>query len=95
MKLSNLLFYKSQMPTSYLPKRKACGPMFEDPAINRLIDAHRESVEQNGYEKLVIPKSLHKIDSGILPPHDRYVADTLYKNGFHSYLCGGRSEISC
>ena len=89
MKLSNLLFYKSQMPTSYLPKRKACGPMFEDPAINRLIDAHRESVEQNGYEKLVIPKSLHKIDSGILPPHDRYVADTLYKNGFHSYLCGG------
>ena len=89
MKLSNLLFYKSQMPMSYLPKRKACGPMFEDPAINRLIDAHHESVEQNGYEKLVIPKALHKIDSGILPPHDRYVADTLYKNGFHSYLCGG------
>ncbi len=89
MKLSNLLFYKSPMPTSYLPKRKACGPMFDDPVVNRLIDAHHDVVCRNGYEELIIPRELHGIDLSIMSEHDRYVADTLCRNGFRSYLCGG------
>lgn len=92
MTLSNLLFYKSKMPTSYLPKRKVCGPMFDNPTINRMIDAHHEAVCQKGYEKLVIPKELHGIDLSVLSEHDRYVADTLNKSGFHSYLCGGTAR---
>ena len=89
MKHSNLHFFKSPMPTSYLPKRKVCGPMFDNPEINRLIDAHHEAVLRKGYEKLVIPKERHGIDLGFMSGHDRYVADTLNRNGFHSYLCGG------
>ena len=92
MTLSNLLFYKSPMPTSYLPKRKVCGPMFDIPEINRLIDEHHEGVCRKGYEKLVIPKALHGIDLGVMSEHDRFVADTLNRNGFHSYLCGGTAR---
>ena len=92
MKHSNLLFFKSPMPTSYLPKRKVCGPMFDNPEINRLIDAHHEAVCRKGFEKLIIPRELHGIDLSIMSGHDRYVAETLNRNGFHSYLCGGTAR---
>ena len=89
MKLTHLLYYKSDTPTSFLPAKRPPGPMFDDPGLNRMIDENYEAVRRCGYAKLTVPVELHGIRKEAVSEHGRYVADVLLSSGFHAYLCGG------
>lgn len=89
MKLSRLLYYKSDVPMSYLPRKKPGGPMFSQPEVNRMIDAHQKVLEEKGTDELKIPEELHTIRRRMFSGNALSVADRLIENGFHAYLCGG------
>ena len=89
MILSRLLFYKSEDPTSYLPRRKPAGPMFQNPELNRMVDENYEQVLQTGEGKVLIPDRLHPITLDKISENGKKVANILIRNGFKAYLCGG------
>ena len=89
MILSRLLYYKSDMPVSYLPRRKPNSPMFDNPELNRLIDENYDQVLREGAGRIPIPARLHTITRDSLTENAKKTADILISNGFKAYLSGG------
>ena len=75
MILSRLLYYKSDEPVSWLPRRKPPGPVFDNPELNRLVDENYAQVLLEGVGRETIPARLHPITRDVLTENGNYILD--------------------
>ena len=71
---------------------KRRSSFFDNPEINRLLDENHAEVEKNGYAKLRIPRSVHKMKETVFSKNALEVGHALLEAGYQAYVVGGSTR---